>query len=258
MLGGRMSDVLRIRAEELRALHHEDAPLVLPNAWDAATARAVAKAGFRAIATTSGGMAASLGFADHQQTPPDEMFAAIRRVSVSVEVPVTADVEAGYGLPPDELAECLLDAGAVGCNLEDTDHATGSLGDAGAFARYLAEVKAAAARAGVSLVVNARTDVFLHGDAPPEVRLQDALRRGRVYRDAGADCIYPIFARGREILRGLAEGLGCPVNAMATPGGLSVAELASLGIRRISFGTSLFAESLRVFEAALERIRASR
>ena len=119
-------------------------------------------------------------------------------------------------------------------------------------------MKAAAGRVGVSLVVNARTDVFLHGDASPEVRAQEALRRGRLYRDAGADCIFPIFARGRDLLRGLVEGLGCPVNAMATPGGLSVAELASLGIRRISFGTTLFAESLRGFEAALERIRSSR
>jgi 2-methylisocitrate lyase-like PEP mutase family enzyme len=186
------------------------------------------------------------------------MFAAIRRIAMSVEVPVTADVEAGYGLSPDELAERLLDAGAVGCNLEDTDHASGTLGDADGHARYLALVKAAAERAGVNLVVNARTDVFLHGDAAPEIRLEEALRRGRLYRDAGADCIYPIFARGRDLLRGLVEGLGCPVNAMATPGGLSVAELASLGIRRISFGTSLFAESLRGFEAALERIRASR
>jgi 2-methylisocitrate lyase-like PEP mutase family enzyme len=253
-----MSGALPIRAEELRILHHAGAPLVLPNAWDAATARAVAKAGFRAVATTSGGMASSLGFADHQQAPADEMFAAIRRIVVSVEVPVTADLEAGYGLSPAELVDRLLDAGAVGCNLEDTDHAAGALGDADACARYLADVKAEAQRRGVNLVVNARTDVFLHGDAAPEVRAQEALRRGRLYRDAGADCIYPIFARGRDLLRGLVEGLGCPVNAMATPGGLSVAELASLGIRRISFGTALFAESLRGFEAAVERIRSSR
>jgi 2-methylisocitrate lyase-like PEP mutase family enzyme len=247
--------MLPIRAETLRSLHHGSTPLVLPNAWDAATARAVAKAGFRAVATTSGGMASSLGFADHQQAPADEMFAAIRRISVAVEVPVTADVEAGYGLPPDELAERLLDAGAAGCNLEDTDHASSALGDADACARYLADLKAAAERAGVNLVVNARTDVFLHGDASPEVRAQEAVRRGRLYRDAGADCIYPIFARGRELLRGIVDALGCPVNAMVTPGGLGVAELTSLGVRRISFGTTLFADSLRTFESALERIR---
>jgi 2-methylisocitrate lyase-like PEP mutase family enzyme len=253
-----VTTVLSVRAEALRSLHHRDAPLLLPNAWDAATARAVAGAGFPAVATTSGGIAQALGFADHQQAPADEMFAAIRRIAFSVQVPVTADVEAGYGLPPAELAERLLGAGAVGCNLEDTDHAAGGLGDLDAQARYLAEVKAAAARAGVNLVVNARTDVFLHGDASPEARAQEALRRGRLYRDAGADCVYPIFARGRGLLRGLVEGLGCPVNAMATPGGLSVAELASLGVRRISWGTLLFAESLRGFEAALGRIGGDR
>jgi 2-methylisocitrate lyase-like PEP mutase family enzyme len=251
-----MSGVPSIRAEALRSLHHGDAPLWLPNAWDAATARAVAKAGFSAVATTSGGIAQALGFADHEAAPADEMFAAVRRIAAAVDVPVTADAEAGYGLPAAELAARLLEAGAVGCNLEDTDHAQGALGDPDAHARYVSDVKAAAARAGVNLVVNARTDVFLHGDAPPAARAQEALRRGRLYRDAGADCIYPIFARGRDLLRGLVEGLACPVNAMVTPGGLSPAELAALGIRRISWGTTLFAESLRGFEASLARIRA--
>ena len=250
-----MTASLSVRAEALRSLHHESQPLLLPNAWDAATARAVAKAGFYAVATTSGGIAQALGFADHQGAPAEAMFAAIRRIAAAVEVPVTADAEAGYGLPAAELAQRLLEAGAVGCNLEDTDHAAGALGDPDAHARYVSDVKAAALRAGVNLVVNARTDVFLHGDAPPEVRAREALRRGRLYRDAGADCIYPIFARGRDLLRGMVEGLGCPVNAMVTPGGLSPSELAALGIRRISWGTTLFAESLRGFEASLERIR---
>jgi 2-methylisocitrate lyase-like PEP mutase family enzyme len=235
-----MPNDLAERARHLLALHHADSPLVLPNAWDAASARAVALAGFPAVATTSGGVAASLGHADHQQSPPDLVFEAIRRISAVVDLPVTADVEAGYGLAPGELVERLLAAGAVGCNLEDSDHTAGGLADADRHAAYLAEVRAAAGRAGVALVLNARIDVYLHGDAGPEARFDEALRRARLYLGAGADAVYPIFARGRDALRGFAEALEAPVNAMVTPGGLSVGELAGLGIRRISYGTMLF------------------
>lgn len=250
-----MEQDLSGRADTLRALHGGAVPLVLPNAWDAASARAVAETGFPAVATTSGGVAQSLGFADHQQAPAHEMFAAVARIAAAVPVPVTADVEAGYGLSADALVERLLAAGAAGCNLEDSDYATGGLADPEVQARYLADVRAAARRAGVDLVLNARTDVFVRGDASPEVRTAEALRRGRLYLEAGADCVYPILARGRSLLRSLVEGLAGPVNAMATPGGLGVAELAALGVRRISFGTSLFAAQLAGLRAALEAIR---
>src|SRR4051794_8553229 len=110
-------------AAQLRALHHGPEPLVLPNAWDAATARSVVDAGFAAVATTSSGMSASLGYADGEHTPPEEMFNPIRRISrVVSDVPITADIESGYGLNPEDVVARLLDAGAVGCNLEDTDH----------------------------------------------------------------------------------------------------------------------------------------
>jgi len=248
---------LAAQAQALRALHHADAPLVLPNAWDAASARAVEAAGFPVVATTSGGVARSLGFEDHQGAPAEEMLAAAARITAAVGVPVTADAEAGYGLPAEVLVERLLAAGVVGCNLEDTDHASGSLGSADAQARYLEAVRAVARSAGVELVVNARIDVFLHGDAGPEERVEEALRRGRLYAEAGADCLYPILARGRATLRALALGLECPMNAMATPGGLSVSELAELGVRRISFGSGLFVASLAGFEASLAEIRGS-
>ena len=116
---------LKEAAEQLRALHSGPEPLVLPNAWDAASAKAVAEAGFAALATTSVGVALALGWPDGEQIPPDEMFAAVARIARVVDVPVTADIEAGYGLSPDEIVRRLLAAGAVGCNLEDTDHANG-------------------------------------------------------------------------------------------------------------------------------------
>src|SRR5258708_26648228 len=112
-------------AERLRALHHAALPLVLPNAWDAATARSVVEAGFEVVATTSSGVSAALGYADGEHTPVDEMFSAIARIARAVDAPVTADIEAGYGLSPEEIIVRLLRAGAVGCNLEDTDHAAG-------------------------------------------------------------------------------------------------------------------------------------
>ena len=227
MLGAMATDSAG-QAEALRALHHAGPPLLLPNAWDAATARTVADAGFPAVATTSGGVARSLGFEDHQQAPAAEMFAALARICAAVDVPVSADAEAGYGLPADELAGRLLEAGAVGCNLEDSDHARGVLADPEGQARYLADVKQAARRAGVDLVVNARVDVFLRSDVDADARVAEALRRGGLYREAGADCIYPILAPGRATLRALVEGLACPVNAMWRPGGLGVAELARM------------------------------
>lgn len=250
-----VNEASRTRAERLIDLHGRAAPLVLPNAWDAASARAVVEAGFPVVATTSGGVAASLGHGDHQQAPGDAMFAAIRRIAAAVDAPVTADVEAGYGLAPDELVRRLIEAGAVGCNLEDTDHAAGGLRDADRQAHFLAEVRAAAGRAGVPLVVNARIDVYLHGDAAPEERFDEALRRARLYREAGADVLYPIFARGREVLRGFARELDAPVNAMRTPDGLGVRELASLGIRRISYGTGLFRGADAWLREALAGIR---
>jgi 2-methylisocitrate lyase-like PEP mutase family enzyme len=189
------SSDLVARARRLRELHAGPELLVLPNVWDAATARTVAAAGFPAVATSSGAVALSLGYADHEQAPPGEMLAAVARVVRAVDVPVTADVESGYGWPAAELVDRLATAGAVGCNLEDTDHAAGGLRDADTQAERIAAVRAAAAASGTDLVVNARVDTFLHpGD--PAAQLDEGIRRARRYLEAGADCV-PDHARGR-------------------------------------------------------------
>src|SRR3954463_14850779 len=135
----------------LRSLHRPGAPLLLPNAWDVATARAVVAAGFPVVATTSGGVAATLGYDDHEGAPPDEMFAAAARIARGVEVPVTVDAEAGYGMEPAELVAALRAAGAAGCNLEDTDHAGGGLQDPGRQADWLRAVRDAASEDGYGL-----------------------------------------------------------------------------------------------------------
>ena len=152
---------LRSRCDLLRSLHRPGDPLLLPNAWDVATARAVVAAGFPVVATTSGGVAATLGYEDHEGAPADEMLAAAARIAKGVEVPVTVDAEAGYGMERAELVAALRTAGAAGCNLEDTDHAAGSLRDPDPHADWLAAVRLAASEDGYRLVINARVDVFL-------------------------------------------------------------------------------------------------
>src|SRR5690349_6857438 len=167
----------------LRSLHRPGDPLLLPNAWDVATARAVVAAGFPVVATTSGGVAGTLGYEDHEGAPGDEMLAAAARIAHDVEVPVTVDAEAGYGMEPAELVAALRDAGAAGCNLEDSDYAAGGLREPDAHADWLRAVRRAAAQDGYPLVINARVDVFLGpflggaGAGSQEALLPDALRR---------------------------------------------------------------------------------
>ena len=144
-------------ARRLRAMHAGPQPLILPNVWDPVSARSFAEAGFAAVATSSSAIAATLGYVDGQ-TPADEMFAAVARIAASVSVPVTADIEAGYGLPPAELVRRLADCGVTGCNLEDSDPVTRTLIDPVRHAEFLAAVRA---EAGLDLVINARVDVYL-------------------------------------------------------------------------------------------------
>jgi 2-methylisocitrate lyase-like PEP mutase family enzyme len=236
-------------AAALRALHHgraADDPLVLPGPWDAASARVFADAGFPALATPSAGVSASLGYPDGEGTPPAEMFAAIARIVRAVDIPVTADVEAGYGLPAAELVERLLAAGAAGCNLEDSFPADGRLKDPQRHAEFLAEVRAAA---GDALVLNARVDTYLRGSSGTA----PAVARGLLYAAAGADCLYPILAPP-DHLAAIATAVAIPVNALRLPGGPSPRELGVMGATRVTFGGGLHhaaMDALRGTAAAL-------
>jgi 2-methylisocitrate lyase-like PEP mutase family enzyme len=242
------------RARALRELHRPGDPIVLPNAWDPPSARRLAATGAAALATTSVGVAEALGYEDGERTPAGEMLAAVGRIAAAVEVPVTADLEAGYGLSPDELVAGLLEAGAVGLNQEDTDHATGQLADPDANAERLAAIKEAGRSAGVDVVLNARVDSFLRAapDADPAAVLDDAVARGRRYAEAGADCVYPFAARGRAAIRRLVTEVGAPVNIVGVPGGLGRSQLASLGVARISFGGGLAQRALDAAAAEVE------
>lgn len=244
---------LAAHAAHLRALHRGPDVLVLANAWDVASARAVEAAGFAAVATSSHAVADSLGEPDADLLGADAAFAAVARIAGAVTVPVTADLEAGYGLAPEELVDRLLAAGAVGCNLEDTDHRGGGLVDAGAQAERIAAVKEAGRRAGVDVVVNARTDAFLRG-------LDDAVatsvERGRAYLAAGADCCYPIGAAAEDDLRALVAGIGGPVNVLLRRGVPDVDALAAIGVARVSVGSGLYRVSQQAVADAAAALRA--
>ena len=180
------------------------------------------------------GVAQSLGYEDGGHIPAEEAFAALARIVAAVDVPVTADCEAGYGLDPHAFVAGLLGAGAVGCNLEDTDHATGALRDPGENAAFLAAVKQAGRAAGVDLVLNARVDVHVRGGT-----LEDGLVRARAYREAGADCVYPIFCHEEEGIAAYVEAVGV-INVAVHPSAPTIARMGELGVARASFGGGLF------------------
>lgn len=229
-------------AAALRALHRPGDPFLLPNIWDAASARVVQAAGFPAVATSSAAVAEALGYADGEATPPAEMLDAVARIAGAVTTPVTADLERGYGMRPAELVERLAATGAVGCNLEDSEPATGTMVEIARQVDFLTAIREAARNAGLDLVINARVDTFLHGTGTPAERLAEAIRRSRAYLATGADCVYPIFANDPSAIRDLVQGAGGPVNILYHPGppaAPSLAELASLGAARVSFGPYL-------------------
>jgi 2-methylisocitrate lyase-like PEP mutase family enzyme len=232
---------LQQKAEDLRAMHTGKDILLLPNAWDVASARIVEESGFRAVATTSAGIAFSLGYADRQKIPRNEMLAAVARIAGAVKVPVTADLEAGYGDSPEAAAETArqaIAAGAVGMNFEDaTGDAGNPLIDLSLQLERIQAIRGVAEKAGVSLVLNARTDVYLLQVGDPAKRYDEALRRLAAFRDAGADCVFVPGLRDAETIGRIVVDLHCPVNILGGPGSPSIPELAKLGVKRISLGS---------------------
>lgn len=230
------------QAKLLRSLH-DSGVLVLPNAWDAVSAAVIARAGAHAIATTSGGVAWALGRTDGQGLSREEMVEQVRRIAGAVEVPVTADIEGGYGPSPEDVAktvEGVIDAGAVGVNIEDSGAPGGGLFDVQSQAERLRCGRGAAERVGLpGLVINARTDVFLFGIGDPSGRLDAVIDRASVYAQAGADSLFVPGLTDLETLSRLVKSTSLPVNVMTGPGSPTVAEFAATGVRRVSLGTAL-------------------
>lgn len=249
------------KAAAFRAMHAGPGVLLLPNAWDAASARVFETAGFAAIATTSAGIAFSLGYPDGQRIPRQEMLGQIARIAGAVEVPVTADVEAGYGELPEDAAQTALEAieaGAVGMNLEDaTNDPQRPLLELSLQVERIHAVREAAGKSGVPLVLNARTDVFLLQVGPEEGRYDGALRRLSAFRDAGADCVFAPGLRDAATIGRLARDLKAPLNILAGPGSLPVPELAKLGVARVSVGSGAMRATLALLRRIATELKAS-
>jgi 2-methylisocitrate lyase-like PEP mutase family enzyme len=215
---------------------------VLPNAWDAASARVLEELGYPAIATTSAGVAFALGYPDGQRVSRDEMLEAVARIARAVRVPVTADMEAGYGTTPADMAEtakAIVAAGAVGLNLEDvTGDTESSQVDTALQAEKIRTIREVSASLGVSLVINARTDIYLMPIGPEATRFERTAERLRAYRAAGADCLFVPGVSDRELIEKLVKAVAAPLNILITPGCPSIPELQKLGVARASAGSA--------------------
>jgi len=252
---------LAAKASAFRDLHHGPEMLVLPNVWDAVSAKLVEAAGFRAIATSSAGVAFTLGYPDGQRIPRAEMLAAVERIARATHLPVSADLEHGYGEGPKNaacLARELFAAGAIGLNLEDgTGHAARPFKGSGQQVEEIQSIREAGGEAGVAVVINARTDVFWKGKATPEERLSDTAKRCVAYRDAGADCLFVPGLRDAQTIAALVREVAAPLNVLAGPGVPPLAELEQRGVRRVSFGSGLMRACLGYLRGLLIGIKAS-
>ncbi|MDE3155734.1 MAG: isocitrate lyase/phosphoenolpyruvate mutase family protein [Acidobacteriota bacterium] len=229
------------KARELQRRHVEPPILVLPNAWDAASARVFEAAGFPAVATTSAGIAYARGYPDGAFIPPGEMIDVIGRIATAVDVPVTADIEHGYGGSVDEVVhtvEQVMAAGAVGINLEDAvPGLAGRLEATGLQAEKVRAIRDLAAATGLPIVINARTDVYLAALGEPAGRFDETVARALAYRAAGADCIFVPGVRDAATIARLVRAIGAPLNILAGPGSPDVAGLQQLGVARVSVGS---------------------
>ncbi|WHU48776.1 isocitrate lyase/phosphoenolpyruvate mutase family protein [Gordonia sp. L191] len=224
-------------ARTLLDLHVPGSPVVLPTVWDAWSATLAADAGFAALTVGSHPVADSIGRADHEGMTFDELLTRVRQITAAVDLPVSVDVESGYGRSPAELIDGLLDAGAVGLNIEDTVHDEGGrLRAAHEHADLVGALRAAADAAGVGVVINARTDLFLRADGAETDRVARAIERLVLCAQAGASSLYPVGRHTDAVQRELTSSLPLPVNAIAVPAEDSLTHLAELGVGRISFG----------------------
>ena len=248
------------KAARLRALHKAPPILVLPNAWDAASARVFEAEGFPAIATTSAGVAAALGYPDGGVVPAHEMIEAVARIVRAVDVPVTADIEHAYGATPDAVAEVVLRviaAGAVGINIEDLVPGGSELEPIALQVDKIKTIAKTAAKSGVRVVINARTDVFLRGFGAPDTRLGVAIDRGRAFLAAGADCVFVPGVRDRDTISQLVQGIGGPINILAVKGAPPIADLEALGVARVSVGSGPMRAALAVARETARELKTS-
>ena len=248
---------LPTKAAQLRQLHRPGDPLLLANVWDVAGAKMVAELGYAAVATSSSAVAHAFGQPDADSMPLEVAFGVVERVANAVDLPVTADLEAGYQLSARDFVSRLIAAGAVGCNLEDGDHHGGGvLVDVDTAAERIASVRRAATEAGVPIVINARVDTYVRHVGDAEQQLTEGIRRGRAYLAAGADCVYPIMISDERAIGSFVDGVGGPVNVNLRAGTPRLDTLRRLNVARVSLGGGLFRIASTAARQAAEAFQA--
>ena len=246
------------QAERFRGMHRGPKLLLLPNAWDAMSARVLAAAGFEAVATTSGGVSWSLGYADGEQAPWSEVVAATARIVRAARVPVTADIEAGFGETPDAVMRSVTEiivAGAIGVNLEDGTVGPVPIRSLADAADRIRAAREAAKAAGMPIVINGRIDLYLRNIGDEASRFDETVARGRAYLAAGADCVYPIGLRDTATMGRLVQALGAPINVNVRAGSPSVAELEALGIARASTASQIALMAMSMTRQIADELR---
>ncbi len=248
------------KAEAFRALHRGPPLLLMANAWDAVSARIFEAEGFAAVATTSGGVSWALGYPDGEAAPWDEVVGQTARIARAVSVPVTADIEAGFGATPEAVGRSIADiiaAGAVGVNLEDGMSGPTPIRTVEDAVARIRAAREAARTAGVPIVINARTDLYLKQIGDEASRFEEAVARGKAYLAAGADCFYPITLRDPATIGRLVKALGAPMNINVRAGYPSVAELEALGVARVTTATQITLMALATTRRIAREIKAT-
>jgi len=247
----------REKAEDFRSLHRGRRILILPNGWDVPSARVFEDAGFPAVATSSAGMMVSLGYPDGEVIDRQEMVSAVRRIAKVLVIPLSADVVAGFGATPKEVAatvRSVIEAGAIGINIEDFVHATKELYAVEKQVEKLKAIKALGESMRIPLVINARTDALRYAPGDPESKLKEAIRRGLAYRDAGADCVYPMGLTDAASISLFVKALNSPVNVMVRRGLPPLEELERLGVARLSFGPTASYAAMGLLKRAAREV----
>ncbi|KML44375.1 isocitrate lyase/PEP mutase family protein [Cytobacillus firmus] len=247
-----------LKANTFHRLHQQSSTLVLPNAWDVISAKMFEECGFKAIGTTSAGIAASLGYLDGQSIPLNKMVETIENIAKSVNVPVSADIEAGYGVTVEEVLEtvkAVAAAGAIGINLEDgTGDPDSPIFDISSQEEKIAAIKELSESNNMRLFINARTDLFWLNAGDSSTRLREAVKRAKAYQDAGADCIFIPGLTDRKSIKKIREEVSCPINLLVDPEMPSISELSEIGIERLSCGSVPFRATLTYLRTISEEI----
>ncbi|WP_368296960.1 isocitrate lyase/phosphoenolpyruvate mutase family protein [Cytobacillus firmus] len=247
-----------LKANTFHRLHQQSSTFVLPNAWDVISAKMFEECGFKAIGTTSAGIAASLGYLDGQSIPLNKMVETIENIAKSVNVPVSADIEAGYGVTVEEILEtvkAVAAAGAIGINLEDgTGDPNRPIFDISSQVEKIAAIKELSESSNMRLFINARTDLFWLNAGDSSTRLREAVMRAKAFQDAGADCIFIPGLTDRKDIKKIREEVPCPINLLIDPEMPSISELSEIGIERLSCGSVPFRATLTYLRTISEEI----